>query len=112
MKTSIAAVALAAAIAGNASAETFRFPAARINLGVPQVDIAMTVIMHPDCAGLWSVDYPAGFSFRRGGPNGGNLYGSPGRGSYDISVTTNVCPSKTSHYVGPAHTIWHTVIVY
>lgn len=108
----IAAVALAASVAGSASAETFRFPADRVNRGVPQVDIAMAVIMHPDCAGRWSVDYPAGFTFKRGGPNGGNLYGNPGRGSYNVVVKTQACPSRGSDYVDPARTTWHKVIVY
>ncbi|MDL2410648.1 hypothetical protein PY650_34790 [Rhizobium calliandrae] len=118
MNTIIAAV-LAASIAGSASAETstwgetFRFPAdARAAYGVPQVDIAMSIIMHPDCAGRWSVEYPSGFTFRRGGPNGGNLFGNPGRGSYDIAVKLQACPSRDSDYVDPAHTIWHKVVVY
>jgi hypothetical protein len=112
MRIAIAALLFAASIGGNASAETFRFPAAQVNLGVSQVDIAMAVIMHPDCAGRWSVDYPAGFSFKRGGPDGGNLHGNPGRGSYDIAVTTDACPSRTSNYIEPARTIWHRVVVY
>lgn len=113
MKAVIAAAVLVVSIAGSASAETFRFPvAARATYGVPQVDVAMSIIMHPDCAGLWSVDYPSGFIFTRGGPNGGNLRGSPGRGSYDIAVKKQACPSRTSDYVEPARTIWHKVVVY
>lgn len=106
------AVVLAAISTGSASAETFQFPADRVNRGVPQVNIAMAVIMHPDCAGRWSVDYPKGFAFRRGGPNGGNLYGNPGRGSYDVAIKTDACPSRDSDYVEPARTTWHKVVVY
>ncbi|MCZ7891042.1 hypothetical protein O9X99_05110 [Agrobacterium salinitolerans] len=110
---SIVTVILAAISTGNASAETFRFPAAaRAAYGVPQVDIAMSVYMHPDCPGRWSVEYPAGFAFRRGGPNGGNLYGNPGRGSYDIAVKTEACAVRGSDYVEPARTTWHKVVVY
>ncbi|NTC83373.1 hypothetical protein [Agrobacterium tumefaciens] len=110
---SIVTVILAAISTGNASAETFRFPAAaRAAYGVQQVDIAMSVYMHPECAGRWSVEYPAGLAFRRGGPNGGNLYGNPGRGTYDIAVKTQACPSRDSDYVDPPRTIWHRIIVY
>lgn len=110
---SIVTVILAAISTGNASAETFRFPAAaRAAYGVYQVDIAMSVYMLPDCAGRWSVEYPAGLAFRRGGPNGGNLYGNPGRGTYDIAVKTQACPSRDSDYVDPPRTIWHRIVVY
>lgn len=110
---SIVTVILAAISTGNASAETFRFPAAaRAAYGVPQVDIAMSVSMHPDCAGRWSVEYPVGFSFRRGGPNGGNLYGNPGKGTYDVAIKTDACPSRDSDYVDPPRTSWHKVVVY
>lgn len=108
----VAAAVLAALIAGSASAETFRFPAGRANRGVHQVDIAMAVIMHPDCAGRWSVEYPRGFAFRRGGPNGGNLYGNPGKGSYEVAIKTQACPSRDSDYVDPARTVWHKIVVY
>ncbi|UXT99762.1 hypothetical protein [Agrobacterium tumefaciens] len=113
MKTIIVAAAvLAALIAGSASAETFHFPAGRANRGVHQVDIAMAVIMHPDCAGRWSVEYPRGFAFRRGGPNGGNLYGNPGKGSYEVAIKTQACHSRDSDYVDPARTVWHKIVVY
>ncbi|AQS62610.1 hypothetical protein AGRHK599_LOCUS263 [Rhizobium rhizogenes] len=109
----IATVIVAAISTGNVSAETFRFPvAARAAYGVPQVDIAMSVYMHPDCAGRWSVEYPAGFAFRRGGPNGGNLYGNPGKGAYDVAIKTDACPSRDSDYVEPARTTWHKIVVY
>ncbi|MBW9063827.1 hypothetical protein JNB71_10890 [Rhizobium herbae] len=106
------AVILSAISTGSVSAETFRFPADRVNRGVPQVDIAMAIIMHPDCAGRWSIDYPAGFTFTRGGPNGGNLRGNPGRGSYDIALKTQACSSHGSDYVDPPRTTWHKVVVY
>ncbi len=106
------AVILAAISTGSVSAETFRFPAERINHGVSQVDIAWSVYMPPNCAGRWSIDYPAGFVFNRGGPNGGNLRGNPGRGSYDIALKTQECPSWNSDYVAPARTYWHKVVVY
>jgi hypothetical protein len=112
MKSIITAAVFAASIAGNASAETFRFPADRGTRSVHQVDIAMSVYMHPDCAGRWSVEYPSGFVFRRGGPNGGNLYGNPGRGTYDIAVKTQACAVRGSDYVEPARTTWHKVVVY
>lgn len=108
----VIAAAIGLLSAGTASADTLRFPASRVNLGVSQVDIAFAVYMHPDCAGRWSVGYPAGFSFRRGSPTGGNLYGNPGRGSYDISLTTDACSTRGSTYVEPAHTTWHKVVVY
>jgi hypothetical protein len=107
------AVILAAISTGSVSAETFRFPvAARAAYGVPQVDIAMSVYMHPDCVGRWSVEYPVGFAFRRGGPSGGNLYGNPGKGSYDVAIKTDACPSRDSDYVDPPRTTWHKVVVY
>lgn len=87
----IAAVVLASISAGSASAETFRFPADRVNMGVSQVDIGMSVYLHPDCSGRWSLDYPAGFTFSRGGLNGGNLRGNPGKGTYDIAVQIKDC---------------------
>lgn len=112
MKSIITAAVFAASIAGNASAETFRFPADRGTRSVHQIDIAMSVYMHADCAGRWSVEYPSGFGFRRGGPNGGNLYGNPGRGTYDIAVKTQACPSRDSDYVDPPHATWHRIVVY
>ncbi|NTE66185.1 hypothetical protein G6M85_11250 [Agrobacterium tumefaciens] len=109
----IATVIVAAISTENVSAETFRFPAAaRAAHGVPQVDIAMSVYMHPNCAGRWAVAYPVGFTFRRGGPNGGNLRGNPGKGSYDIAIKTETCRTRDSDYVEPARTTWHKVVVY
>lgn len=110
---SIIATVLATSIAGSASAETFRFPAdARGAYGVPQVDIAFTVYMAPECAGRWALEYPSGFTFHRGGPDAGNLYGNPGRGSYDVALKTQACATRGSDYVDPARTTWHKVIVY
>ncbi len=108
----IATLILAVLMAGTASADTFRFAASRVNLGVSQVDIAFGVYLPPSCASRWSVSYPAGFSFKRGSPSGGNLYGNPGPGSYDIALTTDACSSPGSTYVEPAHTTWHRVVVY
>lgn len=107
------AVILAAISTGSVSAETFRFPVdARAAYGVPQVDIAWSVYRHPDCAGRWSLEYPPGFTFNRGGPNGGNLRGNPGRGSYDIALKMDACAIRGSDYVEPARTTWHKVVVY
>lgn len=110
MKATFTAV-LAASIAGSASAETFRFPADRINTATYQVDIAMSVYTAEGCERRWSLEYPAGFIFVRGGPNGGNLRGNPGRGSYDIGMKFEDCLSKND-YFEPAKTRWHKVIVY
>ena len=106
-------VVLIAVASGSAHAETFRFPAgARATHGVPQVDIMMTVYLPPECAGRWSIDYPPGFSFRRGGPNGGNLRGNPGKGTYDVAVKIEECALRDSGYVNPPQTNRHKVIVY
>lgn len=107
------AVILASISTEIASAETFRFPAnARAAHGVPQVEIAWSVYMPPGCAGRWSVDYPAGFTFSRGAPNSGNLRGNPGRGSYHVALKTEECRSWNSDYVQPPRTTWHKVVVY
>ncbi len=111
VKRAILVAAMVASIAAPASADTFRFSAERVSLGVDQVDIAFGVNLSPDCRGRWSLSYPPGFSYRRGGPDGGNLFGNPGRGTYDIALELQACPIDSS-YVEPAHTIWHRVVVY
>ncbi|MBY5826320.1 hypothetical protein [Rhizobium leguminosarum] len=106
-------IAVVAAISmGSASAETIWFPAGvRAAYGLPKVDLPFSVYMHPDCTGRWSLDYPPGFVFSRGGPISGNLYGNPGRGTYDVALKLQACPSKSSDYVDPAHTIWYKIVV-
>lgn len=109
------AVAIVAAalvtISGPVEADTFRFPL-DARKGTWQVDIAWQVVRHPDCEGRWSILYPDGFRFDRASNSGGNLRGNPGRGSYDVALKTEDCPSKDSDYVEPGRTMWHKVIVY
>ena len=112
MKTmTIIAAALATLIAEPTMADSFQFPL-DARRGNWQVDIAWQVIMHPDCAGRWSIIHPAGFRFDRASNTGGNLRANPGRGSYDVALKTEDCRSKDSSYVEPGRTTWHKVVVY
>lgn len=110
MITTVVSTLLMIVTASAASADTFEFPL-DARKGGWQVDVAMTVYMPPNCAGRWSVGFPAGFTFSKGGLNGGNLRGNPGKGSYDVSVNVEACPMLNSDYVMPAKTYWHKVIV-
>jgi hypothetical protein len=105
----ILAVALVA-VSGPAEADTFRFPL-EARKGTWQVDIAWQVVMHPDCAGRWSIIHPAAFRFDRASNTGGNLRGNPGRGTYDVALKTEDCPSGDSDYVDPGRIRWHKVVV-
>ena len=108
MKPIFIAAALVAFMAGSASAETFRSPVSRDAYGAPQIDIAFGIMRFPGCH--WSLTLPSGFVFSRGSPDGGNLRGSPGRGSYDFAVNYHACQIMGST-VEPS-TRWHEIVIY